>query len=778
MHQIKYLILAVFASFIHFSCLDEGGFVSASDERNLRPLGEFVGKAVEGDPAFQGRALHLVHPKVVIQWRAVGLRDRITLSPQKAIDAVTPYKFSLSVVHPPPEEISSASEIAFGIISLFSDDNGNGTFDRLMHPDYAAEFAVIDSLSKDAADAQWDLMAISEIKVRRPVIERYYIDAPGILTTADMDVPDTVWSQKFNSDPKGWADYLAVRQRILGNRNRWEAFFARRKKDNEFYRRQYPAMGHSVGVEIRYDRALFPKPGHEVEFERRVRKVLFSKFAVNQASERFLYDAMVSGTMDYPFTGYNTPGKDWMAGRTIQDLLLYLPTQATLDTLLEAIPTGSFRISNLERLHPGYNLFRCDDQYNCDVRAPGDSILIYLGTSEAFFNQPPSPSRNPFKGGQATVTLPSADKFASMQGRYALNGSDTVSVAIRNGKLWCETTGMGLLRVLPMDSLGVMSPIMDFQGLFTPGLNANTPDRFVEYIHTYRIVTLSLGTPVRSDLWERIERLDGFKRADISDSILRRSSGFFDYNDDSLIVSSTGKDSLKVTIPGYLPTAFFPLNDSLFQSPWGELALEFQGFNGQYYNRVIFLNGSSKKVVPNFRVTPSYLVKSGPNPAGGMEWVSDQKGTGHDTYKGLNGRSRYTCSEDGAFLRPGDGFLAELGRTAADDSISLRKGGDYATFRFPGMKGKIAFLELRQCAEATMKSKRVRVSIWGGSDPATQHLLYGDHQWMGSDTGGIYWGFDSLSIDSDPYYLTLKEENTQDTPFSNAFDGYRLGVRP
>ena len=129
--------------------------------------------------------------------------------------------------------------------------------------------------------------------------------------------------------------------------------------------------------------------------------------------------------------------------------------------------------------------------------------------------------------------------------------------------MWCETTGLGLLRVLPMDSLGVMSPIMGFQGLFTPRLNANSPVRFVEYIRTYRIVTLSLGAPVRSDLWERIERLDGLKSADIPDSILARCSGVFDYKGDSLKVSSAGKDSLKVAIPGYLPMTFFALNDSL-----------------------------------------------------------------------------------------------------------------------------------------------------------------------------------------------------------------------
>jgi hypothetical protein len=48
---------------------------------------------------------------------------------------------------------------------------------------------------------------------------------------------------------------------------------------------------------------------------------------------------------------------------------------------------------------------------------------------------------------------------------------------------------------------------------------------------------------------------------------------------------------------------------------------------------------------------------------------------------------------------------------------------------------------------------------------------------MAADSGGIYWTFDSLAIDADPYYLTLRQENTRDKPFANAFDGYRLGFR-
>ena len=99
-------------------------------------------------------------------------------------------------------------------------------------------------------------MAISEIKARSPVTEHFFLDAPGILTTADAETPDTVWNQKYASDPNGLTNYLAVRQGILGNQNRWEKFFARRKKDNEYYQREFPVMGHAAGMEIRYDRAV------------------------------------------------------------------------------------------------------------------------------------------------------------------------------------------------------------------------------------------------------------------------------------------------------------------------------------------------------------------------------------------------------------------------------------------------------------------------------------------------------------------------------------------
>jgi hypothetical protein len=761
------------------SCQRDDGFASPSDERSLRPLGTFVGKATPGDTASLHRWTDLAHPKVTVLWRGVGLRDNILHSDQSSIDVQLPFAFSLNLLQPPPEEVTEAPDIAFGIFSLFSDQNRNGSFDRLSHPDLDAGYARIDSLIRESGIAKANLLAVAEIRKRTPQSEQYYLEASGTLIRDDNGKLDTIAAFANPLKVNGIYDYLKNYQRILGNQNRWERFFDLRKKSNQFYHPTSPAAGHYLGVNIRFDRAVFPRPGLESEFDLRLEKAVDAAMNLDVASTNITIQAFRSGALDYPFTGYGQPGQDWMAGRAIQDLLVFFRTQATLDTLLAAYLTGSFRISHIERLHPGYNLFHCDDQYDCDVREPGDSVIIYLGTSEAFFNAPATLSANPVPSNPKNRPLPPpATAFAPWQGRYALNGSDTVSLVLRNGELWYEGWDAGLLRVLPFDSLGFQSPIFDLQGVLTRRIAERLSDRLVQYSRGLRFVALSLGEPVTPGLLARIEKASDFEPADIADSLVARCPGKYDYGGDTLRIANAGGDSLRADIPGFLPMIFHAVGDSLFQCPWGELSLEFQAPAGSGYRRVVFRNGSGKKVVPVFNPAPSNLVNSARTEMDGMVWDSGNQGSGRDLFVGLDRKSRYGCSEDGAFLRPGDGFFADFSRSGAIDSISQRQGGDFATFRFPGMKGKVVVFQLRDCAERTAAGKRIGVSIWGGAEPQARNLLYGDYQWMAADPGGIYWTFDSLAIDSDPYYLTLKQENTQDKPFANAFDGYRLGFRP
>jgi hypothetical protein len=767
-----------FSAFVSFTCLSTGfvscqrddGFISPSDSRNLRPLGLYVGKAEVGDSASKDRLINLVHPKVAVLWRAIGTTDRVSPTSQKSIESFAPFPFSMDLLQPPPPEVVNSPELTFGFFSLFSDVNQNGVFDRPIHPELVKLYAKVDSLRARADAAKAALMEVAEMRAKTPVSETYYLDYPGILLEAHGSGYDTLWRPEAQGDSAIY--YLKFHSRLMGAKTRWENFFSNRQRENEIYLQRYPVPGHGLKIDLRYDRRLFPKPGREAEFQARERRCAKAISDMYHTADFINYQALVMGMLNYSFDGYNVPGADWIAGRSIRDLLIYIPSEATLDSLFDAYPTGTFRIGHIERFGRGYNLVHCDDQYVCDVRNSEDSITIQLGTTEIYFNPPGADSRAP----ALASSHPAAAALAPLAGRYAINGSDTVDIALVDGEIWCSSPEAGLLRVLPDDSLGFYSPLVAFQGLVDPPVNGKGPERLVVYSGIIRNLYHALGQPPDGSILARIRSAREFKRADISDSAAARCAGSYDFDHAALEVSWKGGDSLTVVIPGYRPATYYAVNDSLFRCPWADLSLEFQG--GTAPRRVILANGALKTVVPALASSPSNAVRTMSTEAEGVTWVSENQGTGRDTYVDLKGKHRYACSVDGAFLQAGDGYLTELRQASPSDSISLGQGGDEAAFKIPGMKGRQVLLQLRQCAERTSKIKRERVSLWGGPDPDSLRLLYGDDQWMGADAAGTYWQFDSLSIDADPYYLLLKRENTADRAFFGAFDGYRLGTRP
>ncbi|MEO6096434.1 MAG: hypothetical protein ABIW76_12325 [Fibrobacteria bacterium] len=767
------------------------GFAPPGDSRSLRPLGYFTGRAAHGgDTAAASRLINLDHPRVAILWRSVGMRDKVASDGQVSISANAPFAFSLNLLQPPPKEVLEAPDLMFGFVTLFCDANENHAFDRGMHPDYYADYDHIDSMVAQLGRARQELMIHAVVLPPRLVEERFFLNADGSIWKESGSGLDSVMNVKLlpsakpDSILKGW---VGNDSRILGRQNRYERFFALRKKDNEFFYDEFAAPGHYKGLRGRFERSLFPKPGHESEFEAALKRTSIASMILSIEADQVFIKAAYAGRLDYPFNGYGQAGTDWMAGRSVTDLLLYVASEASRDSLLDAVPQSAFRVSHLERFRIGYNLFHCDDQYVCDVRATGDSILVYLGTTELFFNKPSAPSKAPFpspspsyEGSAARPhAAPPVENLAYLQGAYALNGSDTVRLVLRHGELWCQSSEAGLIRVAPADSFGFASPDLDFQGLFTPGFTGR-PDRLILYRpgrqSVYgRVAGGASGVP--ASLLERIDRAAGFTHADLPDSVLERCAGVYDFGGDTLRIVRAGGDSLKVDLPKFRNLVFHAAGDFLFRCPWGEWTLEFQGFRDGSPSRAAFGNGAVKLVVPRFGITPSKALKSDKTDAAGITWMAEHSGTGRDAYTGLNGRKRYACSRDGAFLRPGDGFLEGYSRGYVSDSISLRGGGDEATFRITGMRGKLALFQLRSCAERGVKSGRIRVSIWSGSEPGALRPSYGDHQWMDADTSGVYWSLDSLSIDADPFYLVLKQENTQDAKFHNAFDGYRMGVR-
>ncbi len=776
--------LGIFSAlFFNLSCLKDSGFASPSDERNLQPLATYVGKTVFGtDTAAPHRIIDLVNAKVGILWRAVGNRDKQSSSNLGSVKSEIPFNFSFSLLQAPPKEVIEAPEISFGIFCLFSDANQNGNFDRLMHPDILSAYSDADKYTAQANADLKNLLSVSESKKKSLAVEKFYLEASGALTIDRAGILDTLMPAGTFSDIDGATGYLRTYQRILGDQNRWVRFFAVRKKDNEFYYRTFAANGHYSGIELRFDQAVYPVSGQEKNFYSLLKKAIASSIKSELVANQIIYKAFFSGKMDYPFSGYGQAGEDWMAGRSITDLVLYLPTSKTLDSLLEAIPTGSFQFSHLDRLQQGYNLVRCNDQYVCDVLDPSDSITIYLGTTEGFFNPPGSPSKSPIASGKKEKNIPSIYYFKFMQGHYALNGGDTLSLIIHNNQVWCDANEIGLVRLLPSDSLTLYSPERDFQILFTHSSSKNIPDRIVQYTQNKRLVVLRLDSAVSNDILNKIDGINNQKSVSIGPDLLKAYAGNYDFGSDTLKIIPKGTDSLAVSIPGFSAIKFYSSQDSLFQSSWGPWTLKFEGFGGESFSRVIFFDGVSKKVVPNFKAVSSNLLKSTKDEEKGIDWILENQGSGRDTFMELDGGKRYSCSDDGRFLQAGDGVFLGFGYGPISDSISMVQGGNSAAFRLPGLKGKVVYFQLRNCLERVSKgdgkNTRIRISAWGGSKPDSLQLLYGDQQWMEANPAGLQWGMDSLMIDADPYYLTVKEENTQDAPVWNAFDGYKLGVRP
>jgi hypothetical protein len=368
--------------------------------------------------------------------------------------------------------------------------------------------------------------------------------------------------------------------------------------------------------------------------------------------------------------------------------------------------------------------------------------------------------------------------MSGFQGLYAFNGSDTMAFAVIAGEAWCRFMGQGLLRTVPVDTIGaVVSPATGAQAVFENN-PFGLPMRLIQYVGRKRFIFERVSESVPSEVLARIASAARFSRTGPAPGVLAAAPGKYDFGSDSLKVAATSGDSLAVRIPGYQPLIFHPAGDSLFRCPWGELSLAFRGCAGGSCRSAVFGNGASEKVVPVSGDVPSNTLKAAPAADSGRTWSSGNGGTGRDSFIGIKGQGRYACSGDGLFLKPGDGILESAARAVQEDPISLREGGDALTFRIPGMAGKRAALELRACADKDSKGKRIRVSVWGGAHPDSLRRLEGREGWLPIGASGSYWTLDSLPVESDPWYVRLREEDTPDAPFANAFDGYRLGEVP
>jgi hypothetical protein len=293
-------------------------------------------------------------------------------------------------------------------------------------------------------------------------------------------------------------------------------------------------------------------------------------------------------------------------------------------------------------------------------------------------------------------------------------------------------------------------------------------------------VAIRLGLPGNpEELKAKVLAVRALSGSNMSDSLPGSLPRRFAYGKDSLRARYTPKgDSIifslltKLKIP---PIAFLPLNDSEAFCPSSEdrLAIARNGarqVTGLWWNRP-----SGSLFLPNSDYAPrkprDIFADDGAEPD---SQVSEHGGSSRDTYVNHGARRRYACSQDGFFLKAGDGWVETMRKGETGDVITLREGGDGLVFKVTGQAGKRVRLELIACGEKNGAQGGVLMEMRGGADAKGPYPdLVSESDWVRPSDKGDTVSFSPIRIPSDPYYLDLRQVHTQGDSLYYSFDGYR-----
>ncbi|HKP98297.1 MAG TPA: hypothetical protein VJ385_21380 [Fibrobacteria bacterium] len=760
------------------ACLRDGGIVDPSDVGGVQSLGRFQGRAFnEGDTNFTVKRYQaLTHPKIALIWQFIGPKEFTYSSTEGLIkNANPPYDFEVDVRTPPAEEILGSPDLAVGTFWLYEDANGNGVFDRLIHPSLLSLNRIVDEMYAGYNAAMDSLLQVSEVKpIRVGVVETYYVGLYGTTVRVVDGKPDTIWTgtsaQAAAQAP--WVDILNNRFRVLNCPNRWERFFALRGRSNDYYRVSKPAAGFAFGFDFPYDRKLFPLPGKEKEFEALVREATSRLIDINARYESLRSDAITKGFIDYPYAGVEEAGQDWAAGRTRKYFLLYLRNAEALDELVESERISSFNVAGKEKLHLGYNLVWCGEKYVCKVLDPSDSIHIDLGMSEAYFNPPSAPLANPVVAPEEIAY--GTDRLARLQGAYRFQPLRPFSLMAVRGALWASIPNVGTYRFLPADSLVFFAPAADMQ------IQIVKQQGKVEKLLLYRsgsrlVATRDSAAGIPAEAESRILAASGRIGIRIDAGKTAGFGGKYEYAGDTLAIEpAPGGDSLRVRVPGMKPLYYLAESESVFFSPDCDcrLALRQDG-SGKTAAAVLELEGSAIFAPALSRVprSPAELFPGTPSDPDSV--VSFSEGSARDTYAWLDGKGRYQGSEDGRYLIAGDGWVTALDHTLPGETATLSRGGEGIVFRAEGLQGRNAGLELRLRKDRTTGKGRVLFRLRGGGDAANLNQILSDDFWVDFAGDSAVATLKAWPVHSDPYYVRLERVTTAYSDFPLAFDSYR-----
>jgi hypothetical protein len=763
------------------SCLRDGSIIDPTLPQAKIAIGHFLGQAFPNTDSSRqkdnARIYDLLNPKLTMVWQFIGPKE-FTYAPSEAnVELVWPFKFSVDLRDPPPKEVLESPDLAIGTFWLYQDANRNGKLDRIIHPDLLTLYHDVDRLHDDYNRAVDSVMEVADLKFNPvDVSDTYCLGKWGTLIRMVDGRPDTIWTGTGQASLTNqvWSTVLDERCRVLQHQNRWERFFALRKRDNDYYKIPKPLAGYAQAFDYYYQRRLFPKPGMEAEFEKRVRSatnrmvLLALEYVVAQnqsASE---------GWIDYPYNGYLEPGQDWVAARMRKHCVLYLKDQQGFDELINAERNSSFSVAGKEKLHLGYNLIFCDDRYVCSVLDAQDTMRLDIGATEAYFNPPahdlPPPYMKPATDGLAGGYL------KTLEGAYKFQVFQPFFLKEENGALWTTVPQFGTFRLAASDSLNFYSPARELE------VKIVKKGTKVEKILVYSGIKCFVATLDSTLSIPEAVRARFASIAAVTASPHGRKDAYvggYEFATDTLKVAQPAAgDSLLLSIPGMTPHYFQPLDDSAYFSPYCDCRVAFRRGPDAKVTGLTLGREGVDQWVPSFTYvprTPSVLFPELAPPAAAPDSeVSSSQGSARDTYAGLDGKPRYAGSADGRFLVPGDGWVVSLDHSIPGDSISLSQDGEGITFKLPDLRGAAAGLEVTLRKDALVKKARVRLRLVGGADPAHLDQVLAEEFWTRLDSDSTVVSLASWPVSANPYYVRLERIATAEPSVAIAFDAYRI----
>ncbi len=782
-YHLRPLANLMFAALAVQSCVPDGTIVDPASPDSQPVIGHFQGRtSLVFDSVYQAhptRALEITNPKIALVWQFVGPREYTNVPLNARVDMTPPFNFSLDLRDPPPPEVLESPDLALGTFWLYSDINDNGRLDRLIDPNFLAANRQVDSLYAIYTGLADSLRVLSVYHANPvDVTETYDVGAFGSVARSLDGKSDTLWtSQRPDAGPYGlWWNVIYYRARLLEDLNRWESFFAVRKRNNDNYRIISPTAGFAFSCELPYRRRLFPKPGSKAEFEKILRMATGAllNFAGHYSA---MTDAALSqGWADYPYTGHDAPGQDWVAGRTRLYQVIYIRDQSDFDAMMDGERFSSFRVIDKQKLHLGYNLITCGDQYSCRVLDGKDTIRIDLGASDNFFNPPGSPPAEVTEPTQARELA--AGYLGGLEGAYRFQPFHPFCLKLEDGGLWAYIPDFGAYRMEAIDSLHFFTRARDLQleivlqsGAMEKIMASGSGTRFTAAKDT--------GQSIPDSISAYLQALASRRGVPADAAHIAVWNGAYAWGQDSITVSASPQgDSLSVAIPGMHAHAYLAASDSVFFSPQCDCRLTFRRNGAGEVTDAVFTREGQPALAPKLGFKPLGPAQLFPDlPAAPDSEAASSQGNTRDTYAGLDGRGHYPGSPDQRFVAAGDSAVESLDHSLPGDSISLSRGGEGVVFRLRGLKGAAAGLEALLREDVSGGKQRLRLRLLGGSDPKRMDTMLSGDFWA-DVTGDSAWvSLMPFPVAADPYFVRLERVRTAENLAPVAIDRFRILAR-